>query len=161
MQMLTNCIFFTIFTINVKILQVMHKTQSYPPDHWVWLSVSGTYMTPIKFFIVMVPSAALSTCVSTWSQDGGPTGIIILPPGANWFINCSKRKLHQLKGCILETISGSRDKSLFKIRTNCLWHFYSCCANVNCVVRGFVFVSEPTIAHWRNQVSLNMLVSTN
>ena len=47
------------------------------------LSVSGTYLTPMSFVLVIapLPLVNLSTCSRNWSRPSGPTGMIMRPPG--------------------------------------------------------------------------------
>lgn len=52
-------------------------------DHCFSLSVKGTYITPIRGFILTLPSSSLSYCSSIWFPPAGPTGNINLPPGFN------------------------------------------------------------------------------
>lgn len=56
-------------------------------DHCFSLSVKGTYITPIRGFILTLPSSSLSYCSSIWFPPAGPTGNINLPPGFNWSIS--------------------------------------------------------------------------
>lgn len=57
------------------------KVHRHVPGHCLVLSVNGTYITPIRVFLLTVPSACLSTCSNCWSPPAGPTGTINLPPG--------------------------------------------------------------------------------
>merc|ERR1711874_478037 len=66
-------------------IRIVDESQShFLPGHCLSLSVRGTYITPNSLFLLTVPSDDLSTWSRDWSPPCGPTGIIILPPGASW-----------------------------------------------------------------------------
>lgn len=70
-------------------------------DHCFSLSVKGTYITPIRGFILVLPSSILSYCSSIWFPPAGPTGRISLPPGFSWSKSCGsgRRRVRTGSGC--------------------------------------------------------------
>lgn len=116
------------------------------PGHWCLLSVRGTYTTPIKAFLMKVPSLCRSYCSNTWLPPSGPTGRTSRPPG----FSCSRSWNTGHKNVKIDhPLQGPCSSSLVKILCSySLWNCRCSCTNMDGIIWRSIWEAHPSVSHW-------------